>query len=134
MKRIVVIPVDFTEHSKRALDWYAKRSHDDGEFLVVAHVLEMPSLCSASLAQCRVTEEYTNMVQVRISFCGVLRSRYLMRKAGFRSRHQHLVYFLYINQLRRQILGGPYTMRCAATDFYPLLAFEVVQSIKLRLA
>lgn len=55
-KRVIFMPVDDSEHSERAFDWYVKNLHKPGDKLGIIHIHETPALFEEAAAWDRVIE------------------------------------------------------------------------------
>ncbi|CAH8565920.1 unnamed protein product [Heterobilharzia americana] len=77
-KRIVCIPVDGSDHSMRALEWYIKEVHRPGDEVIFVHVIEMPNLPLVKLSSgLRVpVDNWTKSLQENIDRSTELNNKY----------------------------------------------------------
>eukprot|EP00112_Aurelia_sp_Birch-Aquarium-sp1_P004206 Seg1476.4 transcript_id=Seg1476.4/GoldUCD/mRNA.D3Y31 product="Universal stress protein A-like protein" protein_id=Seg1476.4/GoldUCD/D3Y31 len=61
--RTIILPVDGSEHSERAFDWYLKNLKQDGDNLHILNVVEPPKIPASFFSPVVVSEEYKDDIE-----------------------------------------------------------------------
>ena len=64
--RNIVLPVDASEHSERAFNWYLTNLRQDGDHLTIVNVVEPPKIPPSFFSPVVVSDEYKNDVEEAI--------------------------------------------------------------------
>ncbi|KAK4470899.1 hypothetical protein MN116_006410 [Schistosoma mekongi] len=77
-KRTVCLPVDGSEHSKRAVEWFIKEVYRPGDQVLFVHSMELPYLPSVSLTSgLKIpVDDWTKALQANISRTTKLNNEY----------------------------------------------------------
>ncbi|KAH8872465.1 Universal stress protein [Schistosoma japonicum] len=77
-KRTVCLPVDGSEHSKRAVEWFIKEVYRPGDHVLFIHSVELPYLPSVSLTSgLKIpVDDWTKALQENISLTNKLNNEY----------------------------------------------------------
>eukprot|EP00794_Sanderia_malayensis_P007336 gene7336-8156_t len=59
-ERTIVVPVDASEHSERAFQWYLENLRQDGDKLSIVNVVEPPKIPPSFFSPVNVSDEYMN--------------------------------------------------------------------------